>query len=196
LKSESSSQPIVDTRNDLEIPKYGFTYGINYVRKFKNKYFLKIGLLYSDKGYNTKNLILNSGQTISTEPIKEFNFYHFNYIDIPIKLNRRIWVTGNASMIYVSAGVSTNVFLSQKTNITSEYSDGHTATTIATNNNFNKINFSYVLGFGYMHWAAPWLPLTFTIEPTFRRSISSISNSTVKTYLYSVGLDVALYYRF
>ena len=56
LKNEkkNSNRTVSSLRNNLEIPKLGYSAGINYINKINERVNFQIGLHFSDKGEKTK----------------------------------------------------------------------------------------------------------------------------------------------
>jgi len=196
LKSDTSVKWLTDSRDSLEIPKFGFTAGLNLALKINNRISLETGLLFSDKGEKTKEFALfgitPSGQPDPDQPTKCSSVFHYSYIDIPVKVH--YYLLTQRAKLFLSAGISPNVFLSQSVTSTFEYSDGHTTkTTSAGNAGFTGINLTVIagLGFGYDLTNKFYLK----IEPEYRRSITSIVDAPMKVYLYSIGINTGLYYK-
>jgi hypothetical protein len=94
---------------------------------------------------------------------------------------------------FVSGGLSTNLFLFQKTTSRLEYLDGNTMTNNSTSDGLSRINLAVLAGFGINYELTN--RLTFRIEPTYRRSLNSIINAPIKGYLYSLGMNTGLYLK-
>src|SRR4051812_48865989 len=58
LKPDASeiSKAIVETRDNFEIPKFGFTTGLSFIYQLNKKLSLETGLQFSDKGEKTKTM--------------------------------------------------------------------------------------------------------------------------------------------
>lgn len=196
LIPNASSKPIADARDTLEIPRFGYTTGLNLAIKINKRITLETGILYSDKGEKTKTYtvdeIVPQGQINPFVPRKITFYYHYIYLDIPFKLN--YYLLNNRTRIFLTAGISPNIFLTCKTKSTTEYKDGHTTTHTSTSSSDYRIfNLSIIAGAGLSYDLTS--KLYFNIEPTYRRSITSIVDAPIKTYLYSIGLNTGLYYK-
>jgi len=193
LKSDASSKWIADSRDTFEIPKFGYTAGLNLALNISKRITIETGLLYSDKGEKTKKYDLIWGQPNPDLPIKNTFIYHYIYLDIPIKINYYLFT--QRAKLFITAGISPNIFITQKTTSILEYSDGHTKTNSSTaDNGFSKIDLTFIAGFGVSYDLTN--RITLKIEPTFRRSIIPISTAPVKEYLYSMGLNTGIYFKF
>lgn len=197
LKPDAASKWMADSRDSLETPKLGYAVGAGLTFRFHKRLSLGVGLLFSDKGYKreqTFNWVAPNGSNGTGDPaipMKLNTNYHYYYIDVPFKLNCHILPT-EAGGLCISAAVSPNIFLAQKTISHTEYGDGHVERTVSTASGYNKVNLSFTAGMGYQ--AGLSKAFSLKIEPTFRRSITSIINAPIEGYLYSFGLDMGLYY--
>jgi hypothetical protein len=96
--------------------------------------------------------------------------------------------------MYLTAGVSTDFFLDTQGKTTSIYSDR--TETIEHNDiggDYNKINLTGLAGFGTE--TALFQRFGIRVEPVFRYSFTPIDDFMEKENLYSVGLNVVLYYQ-
>lgn len=190
------SEGIASRRDSFEIPKFGYTTGAGVLFSLTNKITLETGLLFSDKGEKTKYHHLTTG---SPDPLlgEKIRFvYHYLYLDVPVKAN--YFVLMGKVKLFLSAGISANIFLTQKTSSIIEYSDGSTARNNSTgfiNDFYSKVNLAAIAGVGINYGLTSRLNLR--IEPVYRRSITSItaSPSSIKGYLYSIGINTGIYYR-
>ncbi|MCD4746336.1 MAG: outer membrane beta-barrel protein [Bacteroidales bacterium] len=118
--------------------------------------------------------------------------YQYIYFNIPIKA--QYYILTRKAKLFLTAGLSPNIFLVQKTTLIFEYSDGHTETNTSTGSSeLTTINLTAIAGFGFSYDLTSKLFLK--IEPIYRQSLTSIINAPIKEYLYSVGLNTGFYYR-
>ncbi len=92
--------------------------------------------------------------------------------------------------IFLSAGLSTNIYLFQRTKI--RYFDSEKPSTYSNSGDFSKLNFAVLIGGGIDYHIKD--RLSFRLEPIFRRSITPNSDSLVKEYQYSIGSNLGLLY--
>ena len=191
LKTDASNQLIKDTRDTLESAKFGYSAGINVAYHFNKKLVIEAGLLFSDKGEKTKKVAfvdVPQGQ----DPIYYSYKYNYYYLDIPLKADYYI-LTGKLKL-YVTAGVSGNIFLIQKTTeLQGHNNSDYQKTTSTFNPGFNRLNIAVIAGAGINLKMSDKLNLK--LEPIYRRSITSVINAPVKTYLYSAGINIGIYYK-
>jgi len=193
LNYRNSVQWLEAERNREEISKLGFTCGIRLSRRISEGISLDAGLLFSDKGEKTRWQHLNWVGGDVSRPLQSRVSFHYQYFDVPVKLN--YYFKKNKLRFFVSAGISSNLFIRQRTVIYLKYENGDRT---KTKNNepaiYSRINFSLLVGAGLSIDLSKRLSLR--IEPVFRRSLSPvIMNVPDKEYLYSVGLDIGIYLR-
>lgn len=191
LKPEAAAKWIAEIRDSLEIPKLGYTAGLNLVSNFHKKFSIATGLLLSDKGertkkYSSKNIVAGN----SPSDITLINRYY--YLTIPVKVN--YYILTQKIKLYVTAGVSTNIFINQQTIMLLEYSDGSTERNkYKVKSEFKTLNFDVVVGVGLDYELTE--KFNFKLEPLYKRSIISVINAPIKTYLYSTGINIGIYYK-
>jgi hypothetical protein len=196
LIPNASSKWIAEARDTFEIPTFGYTTGLNLALKISKRIILETGLLFSDRGEKTHKYSLFAldtlGQLNSEVPIKITYFFHYLYLEIPLKI--KYCILNRRMKVFISGGISPNIFLTQKTRYIAEYLDGHTNThTSTSSSDYRILNLSIIASAGMSYDVTS--RLYFTIEPTYRRSIISIVDAPIKTFLYSIGLNTGLYYR-
>jgi len=192
-----NNQSIKEWRDSIEIPKLGFTAGFTLFFPLNNRFSIETGVLFSKKGEQTKELdltFLNSpGGTI--QPLSLSYNYHYHYLDIPLKLNYYIL---KKPSIFLSGGISTNLFLQEKLTSITKHSDG--STTINTedvNSEMNMINLAGIIGLGF---EGEILKIgasnaLIRIEPIFRHSIISIIDAPINGFSYSFGINFGIIYN-
>ncbi len=196
LKPDAINKWITDIRDTLEIPKLGYTTGLNATFYINKKITLETGILFSDKGEKTKKYVINGStssiQTDNNQATKNKFIYHYLYFDIPAKVN--YYILTKKLKLFLSAGVSTNIFLLQKTTSVLEYNDGHSEKNNSViHSGFSRINLAVIGGFGINYNLTN--RFNFRLEPVYRRSLTSIIKAPVKDYLYSAGLNVGIFYK-
>ncbi len=202
----SMSQSIARQRDSTETGRTGFTTGLSFLFQMNKRFTLETGIQYSDKGEQTKDMVLNFGSNIAprngfaysggsgaSNPVSANFVYHYNYIDIPLKAN--YYLLTRRFKLFASAGLSVNVFLNERNNLVEKYSDGSSSSSSSTSSNgLSRINLAFVAGLGVSYSISN--RLTIRMEPVYRRSITSIIDAPVKEYVYSIGLNTGLYYGF
>lgn len=196
LKWNADSKIFADVRDTLEIAKFGYSAGLTFAYQLNNKCTFEVGALFSDKGERTKKYDLQNSIIIAEQdkvPSTASFINHYYYLDIPLKFNYYLYI--KKVKFHLTAGFSTNAFLYQKTTTTIENKDGSSETSSSFYHpNFKKINFSLLAGFGINYNLTDKYVLR--VEPLYKRSINSIVEAPVKSYLYSFGLNVGIAYIF
>lgn len=195
LKSDDDGKWVADSRDTMEIHKFGYTTGLSLVYKLNSNIRFETGLLFSDKGEKTKprtGLIVL--EPVAILPVKVRFIYSYNYLDIPFKIN--YLVSDKKLKLFITGGLSANIFLFQKTTSIIEYEDGTTERNTLTDRRrgFDRINLAFLVGFAAEYELSKRLRLH--LEPVYRRSITSIISSPLKEYLFSAGVNTGVYYKF
>ncbi len=191
---------VINQLNDWEEPAFGYTTGLS-VRYLVNKKFeLESGLQFSDKTFKL-DIDRDDFETPDNGlyqpddpaiPERLTTNYHFYYLGVPVKLNYHFYQ--KRMRMYVSAGVSADFAIDTKSKTTMKYRDR--TESIERNNNggdYNKICLSGLAGFGAE--TALFKRFGIRIEPVFRYSFTPMVDDPMKEYLYSAGLNVAIFYR-
>jgi len=193
-----SFSPDYDYRT-LEKGKFSFTTGLNLNATLSKKFEWQTGFLYSDKGYRIPKHAVNN----PTRPSEPTHFKYqtsFNYLDIPLKLN---FISGSGQVKFIAgAGLTANFLLNESETVTFIYADGGEKEYPQSYGFYNKFNLSSVISAGVE------FKLTKNIflrtEPTFRygllkiidRPVIDYSWDEVTAYLWDVGLNTSVYYKF
>ncbi len=188
---DEQSQLVKQSRDTMEIAKFGFTGGVNVAYRINKNIVVETGILFADKGEKTKKMSF-SETAPGQSPIYITYKYNDYYLDIPIKANYYIQ-TGKLKL-YVTAGVSANIFLTQKTTILQGHSNSdYEKTTFKVNPGFNRFNLAVLAGAGLNLKMTEKMNLK--VEPVYTRCITSIINAPVKAYFYSAGVNIGIYYK-
>ena len=194
LKPTAESKWIADSRDTLEIPKYGYTSGLSLLFRISKNLTFETGLQYSNKGEKTKTRkleIFDPNSPQSSMNTMEVTFvYSYNYLDIPIKAN--YYLINKKFKFFLSGGLSNNIFISSTNKSTISFAPGNSTTnTTKSSTNYSLVNIAALAGFGIEQQLNSKLSLR--LEPIYRRSITSIINAPIKGYLYSAGMNFGLY---
>ncbi|MCX6296038.1 MAG: outer membrane beta-barrel protein [Bacteroidetes bacterium] len=191
LKPAADSKWIADIRDTLEVPKFGYTVGANFTFKVNNKIDLETGVFFSDSGEKTKKYSLvdvPSGQ----KAIKYSCNFHDYYLNIPVKVNYYFLI--HKLNFYLTAGISANIFVYQKTTLITSYGNSDSKTTSKSTPGFSRVNIAVLAGFGIKYPVTNKINLK--IEPLYMHSATSIIKAPIKTYFYSLGVNVGICQKF
>lgn len=192
----SASNHVMQSRNDCEIGKVGYTTGFNVIFNVNKKIGIEAGIQYSNKGYQTKIQELTSIDMIDpkygfinvspgTQTQLKF-IYKYYYIDIPLKVN---FSFGKKKIsLITSAGLTTNILVKE----TSTCVLGSDKSSYSTVDGYNKVNVSPIISVG-INWKLNNRN-NIRIEPTFRYGVLKIINTHVTGYLWNAGLNISYYF--
>jgi hypothetical protein len=163
-------------------------------RQISEKLRLVVGLSYSSRGYQQKNIQgmfePGTGPTTVTGHIS----YKYNYLELPISLDYSIVQTGRLSL-HASVGIMPALFLSAVNKAYLSYDNGPmqvTSTKIPSD--FSPLSLSAIAALGVEYALSPRSILC--AAPTFRYSITAIADAPIKEHLWSAGLSVGYSRRF
>jgi len=184
---------IINDRNEREIPKLGYNFGLNTEFKIADHFKLETGLNYSNKGYRTKKIV-----AITPEPgLSHFQIsYAHHYIEVPLVLN---YVAGKNKLKLISSiGVSMNVLVSSKRKSILYYENSSNKTTYSDMDNdfeqYNKFNLTPLVSIGAEYQINT--KTSIKVQPTFNYSILKIINSPISAHLWSSGIQFGYYVGF
>lgn len=199
----------IDLLNQVEIPKFGYTIGLNTSYNFNKHFGIETGLQFSNKGYSNRKLDLRSGIDSNVDttkgfvtptlinsgnsPVKIKIVYNHLYLDLPIRVNFRF---GENKIRFISSiGLTTNIFIkATQTNI-SEYKNGETKrrTSKQQESNYKLLDVSPTISAGIEYWISPEINLR--MEPIFRYGVLKIIDTPITGYLWNAGLNIAFFYK-
>mgnify|MGYP003345132645 CR=1 FL=1 len=144
--------------------------------------------MFSDKGEQTKKYKNPTLENVSYSFVN-----HYYYLTIPVKANYYLFNSGKLKF-YIDAGIGANIFVGEKT-VALNTSSNNTNKTINSNNSgINNINWTFEGGCGINYNFNEKSGVK--IEPIYRRSLSAATNTPIKEYLYSGGLNIGLFTTF
>lgn len=184
------SDAIINSRDDREIPKFGYSTGLNVCFNINRFLGIETGLQYSNKGYQTEKIDLIFGQPDPSLPEHLKYIDDFHYVDIPLKVN---FTAGKKKVrFFSSVGITTNIFIKGTTTSVIYYSDRTERDKDPTSYDFEKVNLSPTVSAGIDYKINDRMNLR--VEPTFRYGVLKIIDAPVTGYLYNGGLNVSYYF--
>ncbi len=188
--SDNQWNEIKNYMDSIEISKFGYTSGINFLYQFNTRWSAETGIQYSNKGYQISSILTSSIEYPEDRNLANI-LYSYNYIDIPFKanysfINKRI-------NLFVSIGAILNININSTIKYIPDIPTPQFKTHTKDNNYpYNKINISPTIGFGLNYKINDRMKLS--IEPAFRYGILNIDNSSYSTmHLWSTGLNFGYY---
>jgi hypothetical protein len=185
---------VEDLRNEKELPKFGFSTGINLRYKVNPKFSFDGAIIFANRGMTTKKIDLEWVSPNAEYLTKSKTTYSYYYIEIPIKGNYHFKV--GKLKAYVTGGVSLNNFTNRVTKTITYTENGKSnSEKAAVNYGFVPNTYSAILGLGIdIPFKNRWL---LNFEPLYRQNFTSISyERNGKEYFFSVGANVKLFYQF
>lgn len=184
---------IINQRNKVEVPKFGYTTGLNFCYNIKSFVGIEVGVQYSNKGYQSKKQDLYFDFNGSTYILTGDYFKYvdeFHYIDIPVKVN---FTVGKKKVrFFTSVGLVTNMLVrANEVVVWTENGTIHKSTNNETKN-CNRVNLSPMLSLGIDYKINNKMNLR--VEPTARFGVLSVLDGSIKEYLYSGGLNLSYYF--
>jgi Outer membrane protein beta-barrel domain len=193
VDGSNAAKNTIDFRNEMELPKYGFTAGINGCYNISRKIGFEAGILFSNKGYQERSMfytVLNTDGTYQ-ELGKHKYIYQFHYIDIPLKAN---FTLGKQKVRFLaSAGIVTSIFVSSaETHLINYYDDGVERATVEDPFKYKRGMLSAMIGAGIDY--AITQRMTLRVEPRFRYGLTRIiDNTPISARLGDFGINVGYY---
>jgi len=185
---------IIDNRNSSEKAKIGYTGGLNFNCFFNKRIGLVTGVLFSNKGYQSK-----SHEFIAIDPLiddpsipnsAKFVYNHY-YIDVPLKA---LFSAGKRKVRFIaSLGIVTNILIKSTFKNVLEFQGGTEKTTRSSTIPYKKINFSPTISVGLEKRFKN--KSVIRLEPTFNYGLVNIIDTPVATKLWSAGLNISYYLR-
>lgn len=193
--SDSSWQWIAGSRNEFEKPKFGYSAGLSVLYRMNKHVELESGLMFSEKGYRYvfDEFVSFDGQPDPHIPESAVTTYSYRYLAIPAKIN---WFFLNKEMkFFLSGGISGNVFLNAVYTNDIEFADRVEKNTYTDDTSYyKKFHIDVLAGLGAEVPVSERLHLR--VEPHYRRAITSMTDTFVKLYCWSVGVNTAIYFGF
>jgi len=201
--SSNISNIIIESRNNRETAKIGYTIGSNFIYNFNKRIGIGLGVLFSNNGYQTTTSGFTFGDMVNAQqgftlsstdpsiPRSLTSVDNLYYLDFPFKFTLTF---GSKKLRFItSLGFSTNLLITASTTTTTEYNDGSIKkTTQASNDPYNRVNFSPTLSFG------PEFKIKnrsfIRVEPSFKYGILNIIDSPITAKLWSAGLNISYYF--
>ena len=186
----SSSDMVIDFRNNIEKGKFGFTTGLNLNIKVSEKLEFQTGLLYSNKGHKIQKQATFFPLPMPNQPTHYKSNVSFNYLEIPLKLN---FISGKGKARFIAgAGLAANFLLKESERITFFYADGkEEKRKQSLTSDYNKFNLSSLISAGVEFKLKEKISLR--VEPTFRYGLLKIVDQPVTAHLWNLGMDLGVY---
>ncbi len=187
---------VLSTFNDIDIPKIGFTTGINILFRLSDRSVLQSGILFSQKGWATRTGPFTFMPPAPVPaPIEVYSNNKYEYIDIPFLF--KFYFTNRKFKLFISSGIVLNVFARYCDVVDIYYDDGTKDREVYIGDDyvtFNKLTFGANLGIGVDYAISQKFALT--LQPTFGYQFNPIADTPIRYYLYSGGIITGVFYKF
>lgn len=192
-----SSGNIANTRDGYERIKLSFTAGAEAIYQISQRFSITGGMQYSVKGEKTVTMdfyyvdpVLGFVPPPPGEPTSGYFIYNTRYIDIPLRAD--YYFSRKKIAPFITAGVSTNIFINERVVAHKNYADGTTKKDANTGNNgYHRVNPQVQLGFGIDLETAQ---ARMRILPIIRFSVAPVNKGSVDGYFHSFGLGLSYYF--
>lgn len=188
--ADPSLNPAIDALDRIDDFKFGFTTGLTFEYPIHKHYSLGSGVLFSDKGFQTKEIPL----TTSDHPDGigfGHSVYHFQYIDIPLMVYRHMRLN-DKNRFNAGIGLGNSFNLGNYEKFYVRNGDSYTQITRNSGTGANMKHYfpSLLVSVGFEHQINDIF--SYKIEPILRQSMLSMNKDPFKYYLNSIGLNLGL----
>lgn len=181
---------IIDSRNEREVPGFGYSYGINSGLYLTKKLSIDVSFLFESKNYKTEPIdgLFSDG----TEAILIFYYRHY-YLSTPVKLNFT-FLNKNKFSLYATGGGSVNLFAFRRNkSIIKHTGKKNEVSKSGKAKDFNTYSISILAGLGINYDVSQLLRIK--IEPILNYSNSSVMDAPISESLQNVGLNIGLGFK-
>jgi hypothetical protein len=200
IPRQNTGSPVIKNySSNYDLLKFSVTVGLEGMYQINQHLALTLGLQYSGKGGKTDEILYES-TGVTGEPVSMYYVYDYRYIDIPLRLD--VYLNRRKVSPFITAGISTNIFINQRTNVFA----------IDANDKAMESSSSNTSGFAAV---CPQLQAGIGLDialnrsrlrvfPIYRLNLSdtplsgtyAYSTGTVNGKLYSMGLGISYFIRF
>lgn len=197
-RSNSGLPAIKNYQSDYDIAKFSVTVGLEGMYQINQNLALTLGVQYSGKGGKTKEIEYGPS-AIESDPVSMYYVYDYRYIDVPLRLD--VYFTRRKVSPFITAGVSTNFFINQRTNVFGIDKNDHAMEMSSSSTaGFSAVTPQLQAGAG-IDIALKYSRIR--IFPIYRLALTdtklsdtyAYSTGTVNGKLYSIGLGINCFFR-
>jgi hypothetical protein len=186
-----SLNELIVTRNNGEMPKFGYHAGIGFCINASEHFGMETGIMYSNQGYETKLMNYLYPVPDPSLPTKGRSIYNYNFLDIPLKAN--FFIGKGKVRFFGSVGIIANILVAQNETFVKKYEDGRTEYEVfKTSDNFEKVVFAGTLSAGIDVKFNKHLNLR--LGPHFGHHLGRFKEAAVSQYLWTAGFGAGFYY--
>jgi len=192
-EGEFSDQSFVDKLNEWEKGKFGYTTGLNFSWFISNRFTFETGAWFSNKGYSIKLMDLYNAMNYKVPYDKAKLRIIYGYLSLPVKLN--VNIITKPVKVFVSAGMTADLSLYGKYRYLLVPSGGGKENYYVNMDDKGRtITLSALASAGLEYEFLEHF--SFRFEPMFMMNVMPLYTSDIKTYLWSVGGNLGIFYLF
>jgi len=189
LTSDEQFNEMREFRDEIEIPKFGYTVGFNFSIKLMKKTFAEIGGSYSNKGVNTKSQAILYDSLESGTPVTLRKKYSYSFLEIPMRINYQLFENHG---FFISLGLAVDFKSRERVKTYYTYGNGDKERDSFGASGYGpRVSLNGIGGLGYFFQLSK--DYFLKVEPFFKCAITPTVNDALKEYFYSYGLDVGIY---
>jgi hypothetical protein len=191
IVGDPTSSFLVESRNEMEVPKLGVTFGVNMQFHLNRSWSIETSVHYSNMGYSFENsdFIYKDEEDDMLKRI--YSVVNHNFIEIPLKVN--YFFGKKDKRFFVSSGIVNNVLINSNERRAEYYQNSTNHRKFYFTESLSRYNVSFLLSSGIDFKLSP--TRNFRLEPTFRYALFSLSQ-TNQEQLYNIGLNIGYFFEF
>lgn len=192
-ENEPNSKRLRDWRDDRESAVFGYTTGLSCQLNLFERFGIAAGIQYSQKGYQSEWREVSPLEPDPAIPLKVEQYHKFEYIEVPVTARYRL-LLGRLHFV-TSLGASLGVLVSSSSTMEITYADGEASTSNTESTNteaVRTINLAPIASLGAEYEISNHIELR--MEPTFRYSITGLTDAPLADRLWSAGINVGLWF--
>ena len=190
LHFDQSQQQLEEIRNKQESAAFGFSAGLQVLRRTSEKSVIEVGIAFSNSGYRIAKAPLSWEQPNPALPTEAMFAYRYQHIHLNASYRRELF--GSKMKVYVAPSFYGGILIQRKTIVKTFGSNDTDRSASKTRGGYHEGDF----GLQFAAGVAFRLPSRFmlSLQPYYRRSFTSILPGTsAREFLYAFGLETQLY---
>jgi hypothetical protein len=197
-RANSGMPAIKNYQSNYDVSKFSVTVGLEGMYQINQHLALTLGVQYSGKGGKTTEIEYGPSP-VAGDPVSMYYVYDYRYIDVPLRLD--FYFTRRKVSPFITAGVSTNFFVNQRTNVFGiDKNDEAIEYSSSSTSGFSAVTPQLQVGAGIdialKNSRIRIFPIyRLAITDTKLRETYAYSTATVNGKLYSFGLGINCFFR-
>jgi len=193
----ASANYTMKQRDSSEVAKFRFNVGLTGLFEPAKNFTVETGVLFSDMGYGTTGVKLyqvtgSAGTTVQYEGMAIWN-YNYYYLDVPLNLGYAYQIS--RLKIKLNAGIILSYWLTSTSGYTLNNGFGNASINETMTPVLRHLNMFYDIGLGVSYDLSG--NTVIYIEPTYAKSfVATVEGAPVSEYLYTIGVNIGMYFKF